>query len=111
MLTDGLNTKYRLDIQYLQDPSKVFQDSPVIVVEFVFAQLQGVVGQGVVQDYASLKSDTDHVERTVPTGLHISWDEPCRHVVNFACYAPCRKDLGGGMHNGESEAVQLSTDR
>ena len=77
---------------YLKDMNKIFDDDPVIIVNFIPSQFQNLVSSDLVYSFPVCKSETHHVIGQVPLGYKLIGDEPLLEVEFQAGAVPCRKD-------------------
>ena len=65
---------------YLKDTNKIFDDDPVVIVEFIPSQFQNLVSGDLVDSFPVCKDKTHHVVGWIPSGYNVLGDEPLPEV-------------------------------
>jgi hypothetical protein len=102
-----LYAKYNVNGIYLEHSNKVFDDKPVIVVEFILSHFQSLVGSDLVDGLPVCEHEPHHIICGVPTGYHIARDEPDFEAEFSTSATPGRKGNCRRMDNSKGQLPYL----
>jgi hypothetical protein len=86
---------------YLKNSEKVFDNVPVLIIQLVLSKFEHLVCCYIIDDYAIVVSNFQHIISGVPLCLDVAGDEANRAQVGDARVAPSWKGNGGRVDDSK----------
>ena len=61
---------------YLENSDEIFDDNPIIIIQFILPQLQCFVRSDLINSTPVFEYENHHIVGGVPSRYHIAWDKP-----------------------------------